>query len=167
MKKESKKYLSGCDYLCITEGCPCYQTKIVILEVCPLSKIEDVIAIYEDIIASKKFGEERSAPFKGLLEHLIDTKEEGRTHAISPVNFTNNLIIDGYRKEFFCPSCKIVWSEDVMGGIDEAEKRFPEITCCKKCNGVLINNEIAEKDGIICVSCGEKLRRIPWYSTNE
>lgn len=163
-EKQNLSY-AGYDYLCKNKKCKNYWTKITLLEMCPIVRIEDAIAAYTAYVsAPESKQDEHYGTCVEIKEALEAFAAEGRLYAVAPINISSDVDVVGYRTQFFCPDCSIVWDKDVLAlDPNEIQSELNDFRC-EKCGKKPIGNVQAEQVGIFCPSCKEQLNRVYWLS---
>jgi NAD-dependent SIR2 family protein deacetylase len=137
--------VAGYDFVCINEDCQYCNTRITLSEPWPITSIHDMLEI-------KDLPDEHVA----FLQSQID---DGRKYALIVYPNKHNLKQIGWRHQFYCPECYVIWEEEVV--FDEKKEA---LTHCKRCNSKVKNIEDIVEDGIICPSCQKPLEKKSWIT---
>lgn len=149
---------NGCDFLCANNECPNCDTKITLVAMCPIIEIDEAIAVFSKLLAENS----SSVKCAGIVGVLEKRKSEGRKYAIAPVQIADELRIVGYRNQFFCEKCLVVWDKDIpeldKQKIAESLKSFR----CERCGGPVKSMMDGLVKGVPCPKCDKALKVVPW-----
>ena len=134
----------GYEFLCKNEKCNYFNTGFSLYRSWPITNIDTVI-------------NSKLAP-QDLKDHLVKSKQEGRTYALVILPNTEEMQIIGKRIQLFCKKDCIMWERDLVNKNDVLDMH------CDKCNDVLVSADEAMRDGILCPSCGIRLGFRNWFS---
>lgn len=145
MKKKSQISVGGYDFICKNAECKYCNTAITFHEPWPITSIEEVLKI-------KTLPPEHT-------ESLANKLKEGCKYALIIYPNKNNLKQVGWRHQYYCPECYVIWEEDTL-----LKDKKVEMHNCNRCGSKVRNLiEIVEK-GILCPSCQKPLERNMWMT---
>ena len=148
---------AGCDFICKNESCQNHKSGFVLTGAWPLGNIALVI----NSAAVKK-----NIPFR---DGLIKLKADGKRHVCIQLPNIDDIPVEGYRFNMWCPSCYRMWQhdeffDDTSKTLDDLMKKVNIIKQCLKCNSNLMAFEEVIAQGVTCLSCGQKLTQSRWFS---
>jgi hypothetical protein len=159
---------AGCEFICVNEQCPNYNTGFAIKGVWPIGNI-GLIINSSSVKQNPKF-----------REMLIKIKDSGKKHACITLPNVDNVPVDGYRFNLWCESCNYIWDVDVFFTEEEQskwddkklvpEEWFDNVVLsyeCTKCKGHLKSFDTVIQEGIKCPSCKQDLKQSRWFSNER
>lgn len=135
----------GYDFVCTNPRCDYHHTKITLYEPWPITSIEDVLKRQE-------LPEEHR-------EFLKKKMEDGQKYALIVYPNKHNLSQVGWRYQYYCPECYVIWEEDVL--FDEKKDALAH---CKRCHSKVKDIEDIVENGILCPSCQKPLEKNVWIT---
>jgi len=147
----------GCDFVCENRQCKNTGCKI------PIHGAWE-IALIDAVAGSGKYRDNH-----GWQKALAEKKANGMKHALVPYPNTDDIPVVGYRVQFFCPVCLVLWDEDYLReSYPSKEAMLADIKAqgdsykCRKCGHPALSAKKAKNEGIDCPGCHKPLNPIPW-----
>jgi len=153
----------GCDFVCQNPSCVCFGKRLTIHGPWLLGSIDDVLRT-----RSYRTDQDGRAS-------LLKKKSEGRTFACIPIPNSDNVKPVGIRLQHFCPTCRIMWDDDLPRppGISDAQeaklvedsKKLPFL--CRACLKACLSYEEMSSRILQCPGCGKPTESNEWFSQPE
>lgn len=154
MKKKSKKLLpvAGYDFICTNQECKYNNTRITFYEPWPITSLEEVLNLAE---TSKDLPQEH-------INFLKKKMDDGAKYALIVYPNKNNHKQIGWRNQYYCPECYVIWEKDILFG----EKK-ENLSRCNRCGSKLRSVKDISDNGILCPSCQKPLHKNVWITKTQ
>jgi len=141
---------AGCEFICKNEDCANYETGFTITTPWPLGQIS---------LIAKTSSLSKMDTFR---ESLLKMKEDGRRYACITLPNVDEVPVEGYRVQRWCPACSCIWNYDAMAQkdgetLEEVLENSDVPEACSKCEGFMLDFDRVIDEGVNCPSCNERL----------